>query len=142
MLSKEFVTSRKVGKVAEYYVADLLEKRGYKTSVVPYGNHPAYDLTATKDREYYLVEVQWDKRAMGTGNLAIEIGKLQKSQADLLVIVFGTDKPLGAWLTERSKTLSYAQNWPRKGAYGEHGEISAIIPQEVFTANIVTRRLA
>jgi hypothetical protein len=147
MLSKGFIKDRKDGKLGEYFVKERLELQGWRVGVVPYGNHPIYDLTAVKDRQLFYGEVQWDKRSDETNNFAIEPQKLRDSQAGYFFIVIGTPKPREAWFCPKLEVQVLVEELlhnPQisKGWFGyPKPALNVLIPKKLFLSRIVTKRL-
>ncbi|WP_449439615.1 hypothetical protein [Pedobacter steynii] len=73
-----FKNDLKEAQEIEYQLMTNIIGSGYTcTSTQSCGNFPDYDLIVTpKDKPQFTIELKYDKKASTTGNIAIEVGKL------------------------------------------------------------------
>lgn len=138
----QFVIDRKRGHLGQLYVADKLRQQGYTVAVVKDGYFTQYDILARKGNIQFTGEIKTCYRAAETNNVCLELQALRHSKASLLFyVIVDQGKVKEALFCPLQDALRLAESYPVKGAYGEHSELSALVPIDYFMSHITIKRL-
>jgi hypothetical protein len=132
MPSQQFLKDRRRGERGQHYVAEMFRSWGLYVWEVPRGHFPGFDIRAWGTlrgiKVDFTAEVKDDYRFATSGNLALELEALSHSKASILC--FYTEAPDPAvYMMPLQNALEIALAWPDKRITGEHGEVSAIVPE-------------
>ncbi len=138
MPSTAFLTKRRVGEVAQDYVATMFRKWGLTVVETPRGYHPGYDQIVSGpfygQQVHFKCEVKWDKKASESGNIYLDINSLSKSQATILAICL--NHPIDTVLMlPLQDALEYGIRHANVNG-GEFQERSACIPKDQFIREV------
>jgi hypothetical protein len=142
MPTQAFIRDRKRTHIGQDYVAGKLTEQGFDVRVVKDGFFPDYDIIALKPGIRLTAEVKTGYQTIETWNLCLEIEAPSHSKAAILFyVVMDGKKPVEALFCPLRAALDLALAYPRKGPFGEHGEVSDLVQKNYFVSQIETRRL-
>jgi hypothetical protein len=146
MPSAKFIEDRRRTYAAQEYVAEKLMGQGFDARIVPDGNFPYYDIEAKHpDGRWVFVEVKRDYGFKKSGNFCIEIDSLMTKAAprgkDLLLAMVVDDPDMLCYFCDLKSALKIAMDYPVKGAWGDHGEISALVPKKHLASHLKLYKL-
>lgn len=144
MPSQKFIEDRRRTYEAQVFVADKLMAARWKVKIVKDGYFPYYDIEAENPKdEHVFIEVKRDYVFKRSGNFCLEIDSLLTKAAPrgrslylaILVDDPKTDEKI-CYLCDLKTALKIAIEYPVKGAWGEHGEISALVPMSYLESRL------
>jgi len=117
----------------------MLRSWGLTVKEIPDGYFPGWDQEVEGQLHGSFVrfkcEIKYDRRAIETGNLALELDALSHSQAGILAICTG-DPIDKTYMLPLQKALNFARSWPIKKSVGERGEVAALVPISTFVSSL------